>query len=107
MPSLWAPNDEFADFELHYKGLIGTNPAVTSRVDYGFIRQALVNGPRGLASIVFAVIVVNANLPNSGSITMIVVCTIILSIVLHGVIANPWARAYGERSRRAQAGEHA
>ncbi len=39
-----SPNDEFADFELHYKGLIGTNPAVISRVDYGFIRQALVNG---------------------------------------------------------------
>jgi hypothetical protein len=44
MPSLWEPNDEFADFELHYKRLIGTNPAVTSRVGYGFIRQALVNG---------------------------------------------------------------
>jgi hypothetical protein len=39
-----SPNDEFADFELHYKGLIGTNPSVTSRVDYGFIRQALING---------------------------------------------------------------
>jgi len=39
-----SPNDEFADFELHYKGLIGTNPAVTSRIDYGFIRQALING---------------------------------------------------------------
>ena len=39
-----SPNDEFTDFELHYKGLIGTNPAVTSRIDYGFIRQALING---------------------------------------------------------------
>ena len=39
-----SPNDEFANFELHYKGLIGTNPAVTSRIDYGFIRQALING---------------------------------------------------------------
>jgi hypothetical protein len=39
-----SPNDEFADFELHYKGLIGTNPPVISRVDYGFIRQALIKG---------------------------------------------------------------
>jgi NhaP-type Na+/H+ or K+/H+ antiporter len=64
-------------------------------------------GPRGLASIVFAVIVVNANLPNSGSIAMIVVCTIILSILGHGITANPWAKGFGERSRRAQGGGHA
>jgi NhaP-type Na+/H+ or K+/H+ antiporter len=56
-------------------------------------------GPRGLASIVFGVIVVNANLPNSGPIVMTVVCTIVLSIIAHGVSANPWARAFGERSR--------
>ena len=64
-------------------------------------------GPRGLASIVFAVIVVNANLPHSGTLAMTVVCTVILSIILHGVSANPWARGYGERSRRAQVGAHA
>ena len=61
-------------------------------------------GPRGLASIVFGVIVVNANLPNGGSIAMIVVCTIVLSILAHGITANPWARAYGERSRLAKEG---
>jgi len=59
-------------------------------------------GPRGLASIVFAVIILNADLPNSGTMAMVVTCTIMLSIVLHGVSANPWARGYGERSRRAQ-----
>lgn len=56
-------------------------------------------GPRGLASIVFAVIVVNANLPNGGVLVATVVCTVILSIILHGVSANPWAKGYGERSR--------
>ena len=61
-------------------------------------------GPRGLASIVFAVIVVNANLPNSGPIAMTVVCTIMLSIVAHGVSANPWARGLGERSQRKKVG---
>jgi NhaP-type Na+/H+ or K+/H+ antiporter len=59
-------------------------------------------GPRGLASIVFAVIVLNANLSNSGVLAMTVVCTVILSIVLHGLSANPWARGFGERSRMTQ-----
>jgi NhaP-type Na+/H+ or K+/H+ antiporter len=63
-------------------------------------------GPRGLASIVFAVIVVNANLPHSGTLAMTVVCTVILSIILHGVSANPWAGGYGERSRRVKGGGH-
>jgi NhaP-type Na+/H+ or K+/H+ antiporter len=58
-------------------------------------------GPRGLASIVFAVIVVNSGLPDSGPLAMTVVCTILLSIIGHGVTANPWARAYGERRRLA------
>ena len=59
-------------------------------------------GPRGLASIVFAVIVVNSNLQDTGPLAMTVVCTIILSIIGHGITANPWARAYGERRRLAQ-----
>ena len=59
-------------------------------------------GPRGLASIVFAVIVVSSQLPNTGPLAMTVVCTILLSIVFHGITANPWARAYGERRRLAQ-----
>ena len=54
-------------------------------------------GPRGLASIVFAVMVVNSELPDSGPLAMTVVCTIVLSIVAHGVTANPWAQAYGKR----------
>ncbi|MGB5726099.1 MAG: cation:proton antiporter [Thiogranum sp.] len=57
-------------------------------------------GPRGLASIVFAVIVVNSGLPDSGPLAMTVVCTIILSIIGHGITANPWARAYGKRRRQ-------
>ena len=59
-------------------------------------------GPRGLASIVFAVIVVNANVPNSGPIAMTVVCTILLSILGHGITANPWAKAFGARQRLAE-----
>jgi NhaP-type Na+/H+ or K+/H+ antiporter len=59
-------------------------------------------GPRGLASIVFAVIVVNAGLPDSGPLSLIVSCTVILSIVAHGVTANPWARGFGARRRAAE-----
>jgi NhaP-type Na+/H+ or K+/H+ antiporter len=54
-------------------------------------------GPRGLASIVFAVMVLNSGLPDSGPLAMTVVCTIILSIIAHGISANPWARGYGRR----------
>lgn len=64
-------------------------------------------GPRGLASIVFAVIVANSGLPDSGVLSMTVACTIILSILGHGVTANPWARAYGERRRLARKNESA
>jgi len=46
-------------------------------------------GPRGLASIVFAVIVLNAHLPGGDTISMTVVCTIIMSVVAHGLSANP------------------
>jgi len=47
-------------------------------------------GPRGLASIVFAVIVINEHLPaGAGTITSTVVCTILFSIIAHGLSAIP------------------
>jgi NhaP-type Na+/H+ or K+/H+ antiporter len=78
-----------------FLSLIGTGFNTEAKLFMGWF------GPRGLASIVFAVIVVNANLQNAGPIAMTVVCTIILSILLHGITANPWARAYGARVRKA------
>ena len=54
-------------------------------------------GPRGLASIVFAVIVLNAHLPGGGTIVITAVCTIVLSIVLHGISANPLINALTAR----------
>jgi NhaP-type Na+/H+ or K+/H+ antiporter len=50
-------------------------------------------GPRGLASIVFAVIVLNKHLPGGGTISMTVVCTIVMSIIAHGLSANPLVTA--------------
>jgi NhaP-type Na+/H+ or K+/H+ antiporter len=46
-------------------------------------------GPRGLASIVFAVIVLNEQLPGNSTIMVTAVCTIVLSVVGHGLSANP------------------
>jgi NhaP-type Na+/H+ or K+/H+ antiporter len=52
-------------------------------------------GPRGLASIVFAVIVLDAKLPHSTEIAIIVSITIILSVLGHGLTANPLVNRYG------------
>jgi len=57
-------------------------------------------GPRGLASIVFAVIVLNEHLPGGGTIAMTVVCTIVLSIMAHGLSANPLVAVLAARINR-------
>jgi NhaP-type Na+/H+ or K+/H+ antiporter len=77
-----------------FLALTGTRLSTEGKLFIGWF------GPRGLASIVFAVIVLNANLPNSHNLAVVVACTVILSILAHGVTANPWARAYGRRSRQ-------
>lgn len=46
-------------------------------------------GPRGLASIVFAVIVLGEDLPGGGIIVSTAALTIALSVIAHGVSANP------------------
>ena len=57
-------------------------------------------GPRGLASIVFAVIVLNDKLPHGDTISMTAVCTILLSVILHGISANPFIALLAARSKR-------
>ena len=57
-------------------------------------------GPRGLASIVFAVIVLDSKLPHADLIAMTVVCTIILSIIAHGITANPLVAAFAATVKR-------
>jgi NhaP-type Na+/H+ or K+/H+ antiporter len=47
-------------------------------------------GPRGLASIVFAIIILDIHLPHKETIILAVACTIMMSIVLHGITANPF-----------------
>jgi len=49
-------------------------------------------GPRGLASIVFAIIILEVELPHQDIIVLTAVCTILLSIVFHGLTANPFIK---------------
>ena len=64
-------------------------------------------GPRGLASIVFAVMVVDADLPHGRMIAMTVATTVMLSIVAHGLSAVSLVKRYGHwmAARSVRAGE--
>jgi len=58
-------------------------------------------GPRGLASILFALFVLEeVPIPAGARIAIITVVTVTLSIVLHGLSAAPMSRRYGERVSR-------
>ena len=50
-------------------------------------------GPRGLASIVFVVIVLGADFPQVETIVITVLLTILFSVIAHGVTANLWVGA--------------
>lgn len=76
-----------------FVSLTGFGASIEGKVFMGWF------GPRGLASIVFSVIVINAGLPNGQLMAQVVVWTVILSILFHGVTANPWAREYGRREK--------
>ena len=58
-------------------------------------------GPRGLASILFVLLILEeAELANESTLFGVVVVTVALSIGLHGMTAGPASRWYGEISRR-------
>jgi NhaP-type Na+/H+ or K+/H+ antiporter len=48
-------------------------------------------GPRGLASIVFGIIVLNTEVAHRDLMAVIVVCTVFLSVFAHGLTARPLA----------------
>jgi len=76
--------------------LLGTGLRVPSVAFLGWF------GPRGLASILFALVVVEeGNLAVGLMLEDVVVLTVLLSAVLHGATAYPLARRYG-----AYAAEH-
>jgi NhaP-type Na+/H+ or K+/H+ antiporter len=74
-----------------YLSLSGTGESAASKLFLGWF------GPRGLASIVFAIIVINKDVPGGEFIAMVVVLTVFLSLVAHGISANPLAKLLGQK----------
>jgi NhaP-type Na+/H+ or K+/H+ antiporter len=69
-----------------FLSLVGIGESVSSRLFLGWF------GPRGLASIVFAIIVINAEVPNGEFLALVVICTVFFSLIAHGITAHPLAR---------------
>jgi len=74
-----------------FLSLAGSGEGVSSRLFLGWF------GPRGLASIVFAIMVINEGVPNAELLTLVVTCTVFLSLIAHGISANPLARWLGKK----------
>jgi NhaP-type Na+/H+ or K+/H+ antiporter len=74
-----------------FLSLARTGESVSSRLFLGWF------GPRGLASIVFAIIVINAEVPGGEFLALVVICTVFLSLVAHGVTARPLAKWIGRK----------
>jgi NhaP-type Na+/H+ or K+/H+ antiporter len=74
--------------------LIGTRTSTADKLFIGWF------GPRGLATIVFAVLVLDEKLPGNDTIVLAASWTVLLSVIAHGVTANPlvnrMARLSGE-----------
>jgi NhaP-type Na+/H+ or K+/H+ antiporter len=74
-----------------YLSLAGSSIAPADRLFIGWF------GPRGLASIVFGIIVLDAQLTNADPVLATIVCTVLLSVLAHGITANPLVRANAPR----------
>lgn len=71
--------------------LVGTRFDFETRLFIGWF------GPRGLASIVFAVMILPYPLQASRTLVATAVCTVLLSVLLHGLSANPWVARLASR----------
>src|ERR1700753_4020922 len=74
--------------------LIGTRTSATDKLFIGWF------GPRGLATIVFAVLVLDEHLPGNDTIMLAAGWTVLLSGLDHGVTANPLGRRMAARPAR-------
>ncbi len=74
-----------------FVSLTGTGVSTSSKLFLGWF------GPRGLASIVFAIIVLEKDVAGSKFIATVVAVTVILSLVAHGISANPLANLLGKK----------
>ena len=69
-----------------FLSLTGSGESVNSRLFLSWF------GPRGLASIVFAVIVLDSGLPGAELMSIVVVVTVFFSLIAHGLSAHPLAK---------------
>ena len=74
-----------------FLSLSGTGESTASKLFLAWF------GPRGLASIVFAIIVLNKGVAGGKFVAMIAGLTVFFSLVAHGVSANPLANLLGQR----------
>ncbi len=72
--------------------LMGTGESMAGKLFLGWF------GPRGLASVVFTIIIIDEKVPGNDIMAVTVVCTITLSIILHGVSAGPLATLLAARA---------
>jgi NhaP-type Na+/H+ or K+/H+ antiporter len=75
-----------------FLSLTGTGLAAAEKLFIGWF------GPRGLATVVFGIIVANEHLAGTDLVAQVAVCTVLVSIVAHGVTANPLLRVLRSRS---------
>jgi sodium/hydrogen antiporter len=71
--------------------LIGTRTSTADKLFIGWF------GPRGLATIVFGILILDEKLPGNDTIMLAAGWTVILSVIAHGVTANPLVKAIGAR----------
>ncbi len=73
--------------------LAGTGLALKEKLFLGWF------GPRGLASILFALIIIDEyDIPHEDELLACIVMTVFLSIILHGISSTPLAQRIGKRS---------
>ena len=82
--------------------LIATRTSTADKLFIGWF------GPRGLATIVFAILVLDEKLPGNDTIMLAAGWTVLLSVIAHGVTANPLVKRIAGRSTelRAQTDDH-
>jgi sodium/hydrogen antiporter len=74
-----------------YLCLMGTRTSTADKLFIGWF------GPRGLATIVFAVLVLHERLPGNDTIMLAAGWAVLLSVIAHGVTANPLVKMIGAR----------
>jgi NhaP-type Na+/H+ or K+/H+ antiporter len=72
--------------------LQGTGEQLQSRVFLAWF------GPRGLASLAFATMVWSADIPAAGTLVSVTILTVVMSLVVHGMSARPFARRFAKTS---------